>query len=446
MQYSEYIDTLKEQIENKYAKELVAEEIQGHVLEQAESYEKEGMSPEKALQEAVRQMGDPVETGSKLNQIHRPVFPWKMLFLALVLTAVSMLMSVIVLGEMERETQRTQLLRGLFVVHGIEFLIIIAVLYLDYTAFMRHIKGIYAVYLVFLFLCGGIGSFGWDYTVCYLLSYSSQALYPLFFAGIMYQNRGKDVKGMIKSILWMFVPMFLFLLLEHGPFCMAVSVENGLICILMLFFAIGRGIFGKQREKQLLTLLGMIAAGSVIFFGMLFPTREYWKARMMAILNPALGEAGYQNLAVRENFSGVKLFGGTSLLPVATQEMNYDIYLLNDIFAYFGVVAGVTVLAVFILFLCKAFKEAVYQRNRMGFLLGIACSSGLLMRVIAYVAINFGFAFWYTTAVPFFSGNLMDAIVNGIYVGLLFSILRNKMVLGETQVARKEEKMRLPAA
>lgn len=68
------------------------------------------------------------------------------------------------------------------------------------------------------------------------------------------------------------------------------------------------------------------------------------------------------------------------------------------------------------------------------------------MRVIVYVAINFGFAFWYTTAVPFFSGNLMDAIVNGIYVGLLFSILRNKMVLGEKQAARKEEKMRLPAA
>lgn len=62
-----------------------------------------------------------METGSKLNQIQRPVFPWKMLFLALVLTAVSMLMSVIVLGELGRETQ---LIRGLFVAHGIEFLII----------------------------------------------------------------------------------------------------------------------------------------------------------------------------------------------------------------------------------------------------------------------------------------------------------------------------------
>ena len=71
MEYTEYMETLKEQIQNKRARSLVAEEIRGHIEEQAKEYQAEGMSKEDAEREAVRQMGDPVETGCALNRIHR---------------------------------------------------------------------------------------------------------------------------------------------------------------------------------------------------------------------------------------------------------------------------------------------------------------------------------------------------------------------------------------
>ena len=60
--YKEYMKTLEEQIQNKRARALVSEEINGHIEEQAQGYEEEGMSREDAKREAVRQMGDPVET------------------------------------------------------------------------------------------------------------------------------------------------------------------------------------------------------------------------------------------------------------------------------------------------------------------------------------------------------------------------------------------------
>ena len=82
MEYTEYMETLKEQIQNKRARALVSEEINGHIEEQAQGYEEEGMSREDAKREAVRQMGDPVETGCALNRIHRPAFPWKLFVLA----------------------------------------------------------------------------------------------------------------------------------------------------------------------------------------------------------------------------------------------------------------------------------------------------------------------------------------------------------------------------
>ena len=66
MEYTEYMETLKEQIQNKRARSLVAEEIRGHIEEQAKEYQAEGMSKEDAEREAVRQMGDPVETGVEI--------------------------------------------------------------------------------------------------------------------------------------------------------------------------------------------------------------------------------------------------------------------------------------------------------------------------------------------------------------------------------------------
>ena len=48
MEYTEYMETLKEQIQNKRARSLVAEEIRGHIEEQAKEYQAEGMSKEDA--------------------------------------------------------------------------------------------------------------------------------------------------------------------------------------------------------------------------------------------------------------------------------------------------------------------------------------------------------------------------------------------------------------
>ena len=52
MEYTEYMETLKEQIQNKRARSLVAEEIRGHIEEQAKEYQAEGMSKEDAEREA----------------------------------------------------------------------------------------------------------------------------------------------------------------------------------------------------------------------------------------------------------------------------------------------------------------------------------------------------------------------------------------------------------
>ena len=133
MEYTEYMETLKEQIQNKRARALVSEEINGHIEEQAQGYEEEGMSREDAKREAVRQMGDPVETGCALNRIHRPAFPWKLFVLAVLLTAASILMSVVISGKTEGGASQAEQLRALLVINGVSFAMIFVIMYFDYT-------------------------------------------------------------------------------------------------------------------------------------------------------------------------------------------------------------------------------------------------------------------------------------------------------------------------
>lgn len=60
------------QIRWKRARRAVEEELQAHLQDAAEGYEAEGTPAHEAQALAVRDMGDPVETGSLLDRVHRP--------------------------------------------------------------------------------------------------------------------------------------------------------------------------------------------------------------------------------------------------------------------------------------------------------------------------------------------------------------------------------------
>lgn len=429
--YTEYMKTLEEQIQNKRARALVAEEINGHIEEQAQGYEEEGMSREDAKREAVRQMGDPVETGCALNRIHRPAFPWKLFMLAVFLTAASILMSVVISGKTEGGASQAEQLGSLLVINGVSFAMIFLVMYVDYTWLFLHIRAVAVCYLICLCLVWSGGVIG-NYQTALLACYSMQVLLPVIFAGVIYQYRGNEFAGILKAVGWIFVP-FLVLFLMATPMSTAAVVENAVVCLFLLVAAVLRGIFGNKKKRYLVKLtglaFGLLGAGVLLYHH--FFTNGYVKARL-----EHMGQFGFQNRMIKSAAAEYSLFGNRTLLMQGHAQDGE--YLLGNIFSYFGIIAGVLVIAAFVWFLLQAFRQSLMQSSRMGFLLGMACSIALIVRVLViYVAMNFGYAVIYTVAVPFFSTNLMMAVVNGIYVGLLFCVLRNKMILKEPCIERK---------
>ncbi len=433
--YKEYMKTLEEQIQNKRARALVSEEINGHIEEQAQGYEEEGMSREDAKREAVRQMGDPVETGCALNRIHRPAFPWKLFVLAVLLTAASILMSVVISGKTEGGASQAEQLRALLVINGVSFAMIFVIMYFDYTWLFLHIRAVYALYMICLCLVWSGGLLG-NYQTALLASYSVQVLLPVIFAGIIYQYRGQGFRGILKSAGWIIIP---FMVLAAGLISLPKSngavVENAVVCLFLLVASVLRGIFGNEKKKYLVELAllvaGILGAGVAFFYKYTFLPSGYVLARLTHT-----GEFGYQNRMIKDAVARYSLFGNRTFLMQGTGSDGE--YLLGNIFCYFGIIAGVLVVAAFVWFLIHALRQSLLQGNRMGFLLGMACSIGLIVRVmVIYIMVNFGYGVIYTVAVPFFSTDLMTAAVNGVYVGLLFCVLRNKMILKEPRSEKK---------
>ena len=91
-----YLDKVLEQIRCKKARPYIAKELESHLEDQITDNIKAGMSKEKAEQEAVRDMGDPVETGVELDRIHRPQIAWKLLILVGLLSVLGIIVHTVI--------------------------------------------------------------------------------------------------------------------------------------------------------------------------------------------------------------------------------------------------------------------------------------------------------------------------------------------------------------
>lgn len=68
----EYLKIVLEQIRCRKARPYIRQELQDHMEEQIEANMHAGMDCESAEKAAVKDMGDPVETGISLDRIHKP--------------------------------------------------------------------------------------------------------------------------------------------------------------------------------------------------------------------------------------------------------------------------------------------------------------------------------------------------------------------------------------
>lgn len=449
MEYREYMDTLGEQIRNARARKMVLREIQEHIEEQSSAYEAQGMDPQAALAESIRQMGDPAQTGAELDRIHRPRMPWEMIGLAVGLTAVGIIVQCLIFYGIADPPSWTNVWlchgRNTIIYNLIGLAVMLGIMYLDYSFIGRHTYLLYALYLGGMF---GLHICRLPYDRYQSLSYYMVSLYPVLLAGLIYRNRKQGVKGlgrcMILTLAVLGISISCFGLVTSA------CLEILLICGVMLLAAVHKKLFGGRRLWQKMILGGTALLGIIGIWYMAVAEGRWLspnqRMRLLCFLHPekGAGEVGYIAVRQRELLGSYSLWGQQGLTERLLAEDaagGLDLastYVLSSIFAWFGVLVGVLVMGGLLFFAGRSLYVSLRQKNRLGMLVGMACGLSLLLHSVAFIAINSGYSLYYTTGIPFLAYGLGYAVTNGVLVGLLLCVYRNSTILGEDTAPQAE--------
>ena len=401
----------------KRARPVAAKELADHLSDQYEAFLDEGMDESAAAEATAREMGDAVETGTRLDRAWRPRPDWVMLGIVLAVAAVGLVVQYVLRPHNDLEWY---MLLGHYVAGTI---CLVLGYFLDYTIFGRHCKLLYTLWCV----VGLLMAFG---PLRRLERAANVYLrwwvwfFPVLFAGILYSQRGKGTPGIRNCLLYM-LGMWFFAM--FAPSTSALCVLTVVSCG-MLAAAVWRGAFGKRTKgRLLLSLLPvlMIAAYAAYLFCFYDSARE----QIAALLHPqaAANGDGYMGSVIQRILFGIP---APEIEPIDTTWLFARVdgisdWILTIMKMRHGWAGFLILLGLEVLFLLWGFRLA---RRQTGLLARGVCMGVMLtfaLQAALYVLQNSGFMLVAAYGLPLLSygGNYLFQTM--FLLGVLLSAQRS---------------------
>lgn len=433
----EYLKTLLEQIRCQKAHPAIRQELRSHIEEQALANMDEGMGEEEAMRCAIREMGDPVEAGVKLDRIHRPRMAWDVAgIMALIALASIVVHLVIGMGaeEIDQQPQSLYIVRAVGYT-AVGFLAMLLVYRIDYSVLAKCGKRCAAAYLVWMTLCifvfgtivHGAALFVRVGRISVSILYVMLLYVPLYGA-VLYQYHGSGWGGLVKALLFLAYPVWLTLQVP----CISFALLLLFILSVMLSAAIWKGWFRLPKRRVLVCYWAALAAIPFAFILMAVSgvgLTEYQRIRVLSLLDDGMRQYNYVTKMVEEYFRNSRLLGGSGetvagLLP----DYNSD-YILTFLSVYFGIAAAALACVLIGVISVKAFRIALGQKNRLGMMMGLGSGLVLFTSTVLNILENLGIFPVTMTFLPFFSYNGTGMVVSYILMGIVLSVYRYKSIL-----------------
>ncbi len=446
MNREEYLKILTEQIRCKMARGEVSKEISGHIEDQTRTFMSEGLERSEAEELAVREMGDPVETGNELDKVHRPRMPWGMVALIVVLSiagyGVYYLLAARCVDEAGNGVVDVSLHAGrqfLYLIVGL--VVMVGVCFADYTRIAARSREL----MVLLFAGSAVGIMFSGLTIngarswidLRILTVNVLMLLMLtvpLYAAILYRYRGGTGGTAVKAVLWM-LPGTGMAFFCNGTW---MSVILLLTYLIVFALAVWKNWFQIPRRLCLAAigaaalLLPVVAAFYVGFFG-----EDYQKERLGAIFGTG-EELNFVSAFVRELLTGSRLLGkntglpDTVMMPADPREIA-----LAGLAGYYGILAALAVAGALLFLLLRFLHISLRQRNQLGMLMGTGCAAVFLIQTGIYIVNNLGIAY-FGTYCPFLSMGGSGAVVTYIILGLMLSVCRYRNTAPERRFGKMQ--------
>ena len=446
MKLNEYLETVSEQIRYTKIRSTVTEELKNHILDQAADYEACGAFPEEALERAVREMGDPVETGVALDRIHRPQMNWSILIAIAVLSILGV--GVYYIANIQFSDTFPWLRQAMYVLLG--FFLMLIVYRVDYSILGKFKCKAAVFFFLFMAISSmflGVQKYGATRWIAFgPISFSiteAMFLYVPLFGAALYSFRGDGYIVLAKTISLIILPVFFVWF--RPSLSAALVLFTTLFCLFA--FAVWKGWY-QIHKKAVLGISGGIVLftplailGYYYFFG-----EAYQAERIRSFFTQSGGSHYIQNLArsMRES---------SALLGTSHQAMEqlangpYREYLTDFILvsmcSIYGVLLTVAVVAGLTLIIFKIFRISLTQKNQLGMIVGTGCGLVFLVKTTVGILQNLQLIPYISVNIPFLSYGGSNVVVSYILLGLVLSVYRYKNILPDEKAVPVKHRRRL---
>lgn len=429
----EYLEKLLSQVRCKKARPYISEEIKGHLEEQMEENLSMGMTREEAEQNAVLDMGDPVEVGISLDRIHKPQVAWGILLLVGVISLFGIFIQYGIqraVGSYDYSVAYIGYVPGHLSKYVVSvflgFIGMCLIYFVDYTIVARYAK-VLGIGIIVLGLCFdpmGLLFRGEHYYVgiggVRLSLHSLMLFYVPIYGGILYHYRGGGYKALGKVLLWMIIPVFLTLRFPNFSCAMII-----LICMMIQFtIAVGKGWFQVQKKRVIAGLWGSVVIIPLfMFFSNLF--EDYQIARLQAFFQR---QDSYMDSVLKGLNKNISLFGMSSN-DVIGQLPDFDSdYVFTYICNSYGSIVGITAVALLVALSILMLGAVLKQKNELGLLMGFGCSSVIVINLVINLLVIFGMLPNTSSFFPFLSYGSSNILLCYLLMGMILSVYKYKNV------------------
>ena len=418
----EYLKNVLEQIRCKKAHPYVEKELRDHLEDQIRDNISCGMEEAAAIDSAIRDMGDPIETGIMLDKVHRPQIAWKMVLLIGIISILGALIHILICRHANVDAAAYD---GIvyspisYIQYMFLGLLVMTVLYrIDYTFLARYAKVIAVLLILLCALTLWIGPpiNGAMYWISiggiFIPARSLMLLYVPVYGGILYKYYGKGYEELCFSIVWMILPvLFVFRMPALTTACILfVSM------LVMVTIALIKGWFKVRKKAAIMTLWGIFGVLPIIGLALL-----------KVFFNNS-GKTYYLTSAIRECVSNLK-FVGSSGTDVAEKigGINSD-YLLTYLSSSYGLLAGIAICCIFAAIVFYIFGLSNKLKNQLGMMIGFGCGMILVVSLILNLLVNIGAIPPTATSLPFLSAGGGNIVVSYALIGIVLSVYKFKNV------------------
>lgn len=412
-----FIKTVQEQIAWKRARQPATLEIREYMLDRMEELMTESGIFEIAdearpseiaatvdeakiqiiTERVVEEMGNPIEIGKLLNELHHPRFDAK-LFMSMLGMMILGVIFNICCGTSRSAT-------NMIFINTMGIGVVVASYFFDYTIVIRKISA---------FVTGGMILLAITFWLDTRTGVGAKAYAYSLFAGILCMalmavkvRMDKNVKAYIVSLVLSIVVLYAVMILQSIS---GIILVTGAIIINTLYFC-GKARNNKRKSALALAPVLVFAIGFWFFDG---------KTTAHRIFNIE-GMAYVRDVISVSSFIGVSQTGGIGLEKTD--------YLLDYFIAGYGLVAAVFLLIMYIIIICSL--QNLRKKQSLDVNRGVLSYIILVFGVqIAGAYINaFGLAYVGGMDLPFVSNGICFAFCDYLLFGLVMSMRRHEDIV-----------------